>query len=268
MRRGYAEKDVPTTPRLQVVRKPVMFRDMALKKKQRGLAIGGTGTGKSTLNRQNRQAFLSEYPNARLLIADTKPRFRAEWDLNGFAAGWRYRKWDKEESEFVPGSYRLPLVNPLAEMKAAWRLKARIVIAQVEHMEDLWKVSQALRIFYEHWRATPERLAEIDEAADFFERGFSDPMGRPILEIARKGRERNVAMQAGSQRPRGLVKALLTEMTKLFLFELDSRDDVKYLKSMGLPEEAESPDRQRVFFFFDKLNKQGPLSGRYYTLKL
>lgn len=268
MQRGFVKRDAPDTSRLQVVQKPVTFRDMSLKRKERGLTIGGTGTGKSTLNAQNRQAFLSEYPNARLFLADTKPRFRAEWDLNGFAAAWRYRKWDKEESEFVPGSYRLPLNNPLAEMRAVWKLGGRIVIAQVDHMEDLWKVSQALRIFYEHWRAKPERLAEIDEAADFFERGFSDPLGRPLLEIARKGRERNVALQAGSQRPRGLVKALLTEMTKLYLFELDSKDDVDYLKSMGLPKEATSPERQRIYYFFDKLDKQGPLSGRFYTLKL
>lgn len=246
----------------------VTFRDMALKKKERGLAIGGTGTGKSTLNAQNRQAFLSAYPSSRIFLADTKPRFRAEWDLNGFSAAWRYRKWDKEESEFVPGSYRLPLNNPLAEMKAVWKLGGRVVIAQVEHIEELWKVSNALRVFYESWRATPERLAEIDEAADFFERGFSDPMGRPILEIARKGRERNVAMQAGSQRPRGLVKALLTEMTKLYLFELDSKEDVKHLKDMGLPGDAVSPDRHYVYYFFDKLDKRGPLSGRLYTLKL
>lgn len=244
----------------------IPLKALALQKKERGLAVGKTESGKSTLAERLITQFLDENPTARILIADSKPRFRAEWTLDGVRADWKYRKW--EYGAAVPGSFLLPLRNPESELANVWRLKGHVAIAQVDKKDEWWKLAQCIDIFYEKWGAKWPRLVYVDEAADFYEGSVGARTGNSILRVIRSGRERNVAFLGASQRPRGLPKSFLTEVSKLYLFELDWIEDVKHLRENGLGKEVAVPQRPYVYYFFDKRARTNPASGKYYQLAL
>lgn len=235
---------------------------VALPQAARGICCGATRTGKSTLAEQLCWQFLADHPKAQCLILDSKPRFRAEYEVNGFRASWRYRKWGYGAA--LPGSYVLPLQNPKAELAQVWRLKGRIAIAQVEHLHQLDLLRWAAEEFYESGNGKREKLLYVDEAADYFGSSGSFRPGDGILRIVRSGGERNVAFLASTQRPRGVPKSLLTELTMLYMFRLDYSKDVDHLTEMSLPEDVQMPEVDHSFYFWDKANRLKPPSNQYY----
>lgn len=231
---------------------------IALPKAARGLCVGSTGTGKTTLSEALIRQFQRDNPRARVLIIDSKPRFRAEWELAGITARSRYRKWGY--GEYWPGSVRLPLDRPERELKAAWAAKYQTVIAQVDRLADLDLLRWSIDAFYEKEGAAIPRLLYIDEVADFFGTGGTARQGDSILRVARSGRERNVALLASSQRPRGIPKSLLTELSILYLFHLDFRQDIKHLQEMGLPEDIGIPPAgEHSFIYWSKTSRAEPM---------
>src|SRR5215467_10056494 len=63
---------------------------------QRGVCIGQTGCGKSTLSTELVRRFLRDYPKSRVLIIDSKPRYRATHRVNGWSL--HYPKWAKGDT--------------------------------------------------------------------------------------------------------------------------------------------------------------------------
>lgn len=208
---------------------------------------------------------MADNQTARALLVDTKPRFQAEHRLDGLPAGFMYRKWGY--GAFVPDSWVLPLKDPLSELKAVFKLGGRIAIAQSGKEEDLKKLASYISVFYEHWGARVPRLLLLDEVADFYDRSPFAKEGAPIREAIRNGRERNFAMLACSQRPQGLPRNFLTEVSRAYLFELESEEDLKHLQRNGLPNVRPAEEEYR-FYFFDRKDKRNPLSGKEYYLDM
>src|SRR6185312_4256112 len=106
------------------------LEEIAPKKGERALIIGGSRSGKSTLLDHLVQYSVKTRPDIEVLMLDTKPRFRAEIEKfgprNKFVrdADRNYNDW--APGPVVPGSVRLNIHadNPLANH---WTDECRIV---------------------------------------------------------------------------------------------------------------------------------------------
>src|SRR5690349_21239400 len=68
------------------VSRPATLQDITLGTDERGLLLGMTGTGKSVLGEVIIDRWYEDERNSDIIILDTKPRFMAQWQLNGLPA--------------------------------------------------------------------------------------------------------------------------------------------------------------------------------------
>ena len=235
----------------------------------RAFLVGKTGTGKSTLMevlmREYQIAYSKTSKLVRTLIVDTKPRWKAERELNGLTTkqSGRYRKWGYG-SGTLPGSYVLSGKGKVFDqLEQVWSFGGTIAIVQTERESEWPSAIEAARGFYEQYGADIPRLIVVDELADFYNRSnLADIFQR----VARNGRERNCALLSGSQRPRKIPVEILTEMTRLYQFELDNKDDLNRVEDMGIPQHMLPTGH--AFYLWDKELKYQYPSDKYYELDL
>src|SRR5262249_16972842 len=223
--------------------------------------FGMTGAGKTILADTLRTTWLRTYRSGKVLIVDSKPHYRAEWELTGVKAAPRYRKWEENPHDFIAGSYRIPIgVNYVQALRAAFK-KTRIAIVQGVRAE--WRELLAcFQAFYEHFSAkSGQRLADIDEGADFFE---VERFGGIILQALRAGRQLGLGVLFGSQRPKFIPKSTLTESDRIYLMKLKSHDDFTTLvKDGGWPRDIAAPDRFHEFRYWDFYHEKYPSGGLF-----
>lgn len=223
---------------------------ISLRERERGLLIGGTGTGKSWLAEALLVDFHRRYlaRGGRVLILDSKPRFRAEYEASGVKASRRYRKWDHGPA--VPGSV---VVSDPDDLAMAWTTGATVVVAQARTGENVPMLADCAQAFFESSRASKPTLLLVDETMDFY-RGNGSAIGgsNALLRAARAGRERGLAALYCTQRTKGIPPQLLEELTKLYLFRIDYDDDTKRLREMGAPRGITPPSEKRVFVYWSK----------------
>lgn len=123
----------------------------------------------------------------------------------------------------------------------------------------------AANAFYSTADDKYDQLVDVDELADFYGTTGYARHGDPLLKIARSGREMNVALAAAAQRPKGLPKSFLTEMSTLYMFTLPSESDVEHLEEMGLPRDTPLPPNDHTFLFYDRYH---PEKTGLYRLRL
>jgi hypothetical protein len=224
---------------------------ISLKRAERGLLLGGTGSGKSTAAEYLIPEFRREYNGSRVLIADSKPRFRAEWEPNGLPATARYKRWDHGAP--VSGSMLVGGGTAQGALKNVWK-HTDIAIVQCESQEMIPWLVAVIGAFFRDARASEPRLLYIDEGLDFFHPNGSPKGGSDaILRCSRAGRERGLASLVASQRPRGLPVQLISEVTKIYLFHLDFINDIKYLGEAGYPwQDYPAPAEDHAFWYWDK----------------
>lgn len=224
---------------------------ISLKRAERGLLLGGTGSGKSTAAEYLIPCFRRENRGARTLIVDSKPRFRAEWKPDGMSASSLYKKWDHGAP--VAGSMLVGGGTPKAALKNVWK-HTDIAIAQVETQAMIPWLLAVIAEFFKDARASEPRLLYIDEGLDFFHTNGAPKGGSDaILRCSRAGRERGLASLVASQRPRGLPVQLISEVTKIYLFHLDFEGDMKYLGEAGYPwKDYPAPEEDHAFWYWDK----------------
>ncbi len=247
--------------------------DLRVPHKGRMLTVGMTESGKSTLAERLITMWLQEYgQRARVLIVDSKPRFRARWRLDGWPADYLYKKWAKDHgSQSFPESVLIDLNHIAASLKRIWDQKvplpagesSRVAIAQGKLTVLPW-LSAAANVAYDLARAGRETLVYYDELADFFGTSGMASRGEPSLQIIRSGREKHVSFLASSQRPKGIPKSALTEMTSAAIFNVAYEEDLKHLQEMGFPEPVDYWRLLRnphSFYFF---NRKHPANRGYY----
>jgi hypothetical protein len=235
----------------------ILLLDINLRKGERGLIGGRSGSGKSTLAYPALiLGFMNRNPSAITLIGDSKPRFRAEYDLNGLGAKRHYRGMD-HGVPVIPNSVRLNLnAWPDFGIKDAISYGHNILIAQTDGYENQnVMLSYVFDRFYKHARFNRPSLLYVDELLDFYA-----PNGQPkrnmlnsILRCVRAGREKGLASLLSTQRFKGIPVQVVSELSKLYLGALDVEDDLDHLESMGIPPDLEPPKQDRIFTFFDKL---------------
>lgn len=221
---------------------------LTLRERERGLLIGGTGSGKSTLADVLGADWDRRYARrgGRRLIVDTKPRYHAEWQTTGVDARRRYKRW---RGTFIGGSV---VIDRPEDLGLAWQLGHRVAIVQGEGARDATRVLATVREFYRSANGRRPQLVQIDECLDLYHgngvaRGHDDV----VTQCARAGRERGVALLAGSQRTRQMPATLLSEMSKLWAFRLDYTADAKRFREFGCPD-FPNPVQPHVFRYWTK----------------
>lgn len=230
------------------------MQDISLRVGERGILLGMTRVGKSTLAEYLIASWREEYENSHTVIFDSKPRFKAEYELNGLRTNVRYRNWDWGQT--IPGSVVIPLKNPRAELKFAWSQGYKVVIAQIMRRTDIMRLDVAMQAAYEDRKKNTPLFFYVDEMNNFFRASRSATVG--ITMAITSGGEKSTAFLGAAQRPRWIGVEAMESMTKLYWFMTPFVEDIKHLRSMGVPPDARPPDRKYVFYFFDRLtNTQG-----------
>lgn len=226
------------------------MREIALPLDGRGMLVGKTASGKSTLGSRLIQHWREQNPKPRVLILDSKPRFRATHELNGLPATRRYKKWRRGDE--VPRSIVLPSgVHVRHAMKQAWNLGFDTVIAQIPNLNYVGWQQAAAGWFYEDSDDDYQQLLYIDELADHFSSSGAYGRGNVLVQTVRSGRERGVAVLAGTQRPSGIPPSFFTEVSRVYLFKLNRESDLDRLHDAILPEDISPPRCKHVFKLYD-----------------
>lgn len=244
------------------------------KKAPRAYLVGATDVGKSTLTEVLTAEYQAAYSEpklpVRVLICDTKPRFRAEkelWGVSTITSG-RYDKW-YYGSLPIPGSYAVNIgANAKSQLDQVWSFGGTVAIISAEGEEEWPSVTDYARAFFEGYGAKHPRLLVVDELADFFQ---FRKLGDIFQRIARNGRERDCGFIAGSQRPRKVPLEVMTEMTRLYMFELQFDEDFEHVMQFGIPREIRKGLRKPSgyeFYLYDRKLKLTPPSNGYYMLDI
>ena len=218
----------------------------ALKAGERGVCIGQSGCGKSTLSTDLVRRYLNDYPKARLVIIDSKPRYRATHRLNGWPM--TYKRWAKGDT--IDGSIA---IHNSRQLNQAFKFTRCAILQSLhENGEDVKdfeeQAFETSRRLFRSSHATSPTLLYIDEYYDLLGGGLAGTADRRILRVIRAGRERFMTALISTQRPRSIPLPTLTEATKYYIFNLEYEEDVKYLRKHG-PQLHYSPQGYNFVYY-------------------
>jgi hypothetical protein len=241
----------------------VAFNRIGMRNGDRALCEGGTQSGKSTLCAGSPiyrfedtlcGEYLANYPDAQLLIVDTKPRYRAEFDVNGLSDKRHYKEW--AHGTYIPGSTRIDPWD-IQGMMRAFNI-GRIVIVQTEAVDrDAAGVVACIEHFRRHVNRKHKRMVYVDEVMDFYTQSGT-PLkgtGNIILRCARAGAERHFTTLLGAQRLKGIPPQLWELINKFYLFRMDLESDMGRAYEAGVPRDMTPPEEDYLFKFWTKTSR-------------
>lgn len=228
-----------------------MTTDIAMHKSDRGILIGANGTGKSTLAAHVLTSFRNEYPDARIAVLDTKPRWRATKLARGGSPRRMYAPLARGDT--IEGAVTM---SSMDDWSIAWDRNLNesqtVVVQRFDgtHENNVrFQVLFAER-FFKTQRDSRPSLLYLDEGMDFFGANAGARGGSDIVQRCfRAGREKGLATLIGVQRPVGINKQCLTETNWCALFRINNREDVKTLWDMGWPKDQPAPDYSQPHCF-------------------
>jgi hypothetical protein len=229
------------------------FADLVQEPGERHIVYGGTRSGKSSLMDWSVRHIQETRPQFMGLIADTKPRFRAETIAYGPNNAFRkdasklYTSWTK--GPMLPNSVVVNL-DSAHPFRGLWSEKRPGEVAIMQSDEPRrWQQMIGLMGAFAARHTPTERLLVVDEAMDFYQRNTLgiDPKNDVILRTARAGGERNIGLLLGAHRPYGIPPLLNTLSSRVSLFYIRFQKDMRYLWEMGVPETEFPPDGNYIF---------------------
>lgn len=228
--------------------------EIAPKKGQRALILGGSRSGKSVLEDMLLRHIIQTRPNVQALLLDSKPRFRAEIERVGPAgkivrsAARHYDDW--EPGPTIPGSYRIDIHNQ-NPLKGYWKQDdpCRVVIAQTGDETERFRLLEIANGWFQTRIKGADRLLVVDELLDFYHGNgvcISSRCNVP-LKVNRAGGERGFGGLYGAQRPKGIPVQITEELSLLYLFHLRFANDMRYLWENGVPTNVFPPEDDYAF---------------------
>lgn len=238
----------------------MMLDDLMVRGDERGVIVGATGAGKSTLADAMILRRREVEPSTIMTIVDVKPRYQPSHDLRGLPAGLRYRR--NRHMQHIPFSVLLPAGSGHADYQRAIKSatyiagpdRAPVIVAQGTLHDAAWYAW----VIGEQFRfASKSHIAAcyVDELLVLAREGRRHLTTYVQAMIA--GREAGVSMTASTQRPRWVPVECLSEATRLYIFRLEVADDVKRLEDSGYPESYGMPEEDRVFAFWHRTRRAG-----------
>lgn len=247
-----------------------MANAITLKTSDRAILVGASGTGKSTLARYLLDSWRDDYPHSRVMVIDTKPRWRGTLMPDGSSPKKLYKRMAKGDE--IKGAV---VMSDMADWSLVWDKDinpSQTVI--VQRVQQGWKdrratqqatVSFALSCmerFYATASAKTESLTYCDEGHDFFTPNGSARGSDIIQRSYRAGREIGLTSLTGFQRPVGLNLQMMTELSYLALFRINYEKDARRLVEYGWPLGTGPPTYEEKFQF--KLWREGrPIAPVY-----
>src|SRR4029077_5472645 len=242
--------------------------------RDRGLLIGQTRSGKSTLAKHLLESYHKtmteetrgkrDWKPPRILVLDTKPRWRGTRSLTGRNPQHLYRR-------MVPGDVLdAAILSRPQDWRLAWDRELNpsgIVIVQNLDLKGRQKVRfqvAALEQFLssQYWKEPS--LMYVDEGHDFFGQNATAFYGTAIQECYRAGAEQGMSSLLGIQRPKTVNLQTLTECNLAYLFYIKFRTDLKRLGEMGMTVEQTPEEESYRFLFF----RDGKLYPKEVKLRL
>ena len=224
---------------------------------QRGLLVGTTQSGKSTLAGVLLAQWRRAYTDSVTLFVDTKPRFMATKELSGLSARGRYKHW--RAGAHVPHSIALPPgYLSRQDLEQAIDLARQdtppnqgvALILQTDDRSMYDHFNELITWFYKGATKRYWRMVYMDEMRAFMAGSRSLQSG--AVTIITSGAERGVGFLGATQRPRWIPAEALTEMSKLYLFKTDYSEDIQHLRQMGIGQSFRAPQERHTFHYFDK----------------
>lgn len=242
---------------------------LALRTQDRGIIVGTSGSGKSTLANHVLTTFRRDYPDGRILILDTKPRWRADRLADGTSAKKLYKKMGP--GDFIPGAVAMSRGN---EWGLAWdrdNNPTQTVILQCidgSHAANVMFQTECAKRYFSELDIRRPSLIYYDEGHDFFTQSGSSYNADIIQRGYRAGRERGLTSLIGFQRPIGFNLQCLTETNYCALFYIKYRKDMRRLHEMGWPENVPPPDETDFENHVFKLWRERVRNVSSYRIKL
>ena len=228
----------------------------------RGILIGASGTGKSTLASHVLADFRENQPQSRILVLDTKPRWRGTIKADGTGVKKFYSSF--VEGDTIPGA--VVLERP-EDWGLAWDHDANptqtVIVQRLRGSQkanilfQLWCAEK----FFDTQSAKRPSLAYYDEGMDFFTTNGVAVGSDIVQRMYRAGREKRLATLIGVQRPKGINGQCITETSWCGLFRINFVDDVKRLHEMGWPKTVGCPtyDQPHAFRLWRDGSPKAPL---------
>lgn len=227
--------------------------ELAFQPGDRGIVVGASGSGKSTLSTKIMKLWQRDHcPQGRLLITDDKPRFRATRAATKKPVEARYRDYVKGDT--INGV----ILDNMKNWSLVWSKDInpwQTVIVQNPKLseDDIVKLCvEAVAKFFETQKPSRPSLAYIDEGLSFFGPTGNARHGNAIQRCFRAGREKNLSILLGTQRPKTINLQCLTECSRAYVFRLDYDQDLARLQEMSFPQDIEPLEEDHVFYFFNK----------------
>lgn len=249
-----------TASRVSQTRLPQSLSDIALLPSERGLTLGMTNTGKSSLHDALIAYDYQTYPRQDIIVFDTKPCYRGERELSGLSTSGRlgrYRHWDRDKGVLLPHSVAIgpDIGDPATALEQCWAQQYRLIVAQFNDRLDMDKrgqigwLSRLMRYAYTHKRKGRPLKFYVDELNHWMYRNTTN--ADIIFEVLTSGRENGIGLHVGAQRPRNIGRNSIESLTTLYWFYTPLDDDVKDLWQMGVPPEARpGTDGSHTFYVF------------------
>ena len=249
-----------------------MGNAITLKAADRAILVGASGTGKSTLAAYLLDAWRADYPQSRVMVVDTKPRWRGTVLPDGGSPRKMYSRMAKGDE--IKGAVTLSSMNDWPLVWDKDTNPSQTVV--VQRIQRGWKdrsatqsatVSFALACIERYYATASikrETLLYIDEGHDFFTPNGSARGSDIIQRCYRAGREIGLTSLVGFQRPVGLNLQMMTELNYLSLFRINYAKDARRLVEYGWPLGTDPPSYDEKYCF--KLWRDGKPTAPTYRL--
>jgi hypothetical protein len=232
------------------------FDDLVADPGERELVAGTSRAGKSSYQDWTLRYVQEHRPTAMQVLVDSKPRFRAEtervWETRKRrAAAYRYKSWAK--GPVVPNSVLVDLYSP-HPFRGLFQRPGEIAIMQSGEEADWRRMLVLLNAFTKAQIGHRERRITVDEVLDFYGRNTFGimPKNDVFYRAARAGGEREIGIQLGAHRIKGIPPLIRTVLSRATLFTLTDDSDMHELRLCGI-HDAESPKERFTFRQWKKL---------------